>query len=72
MPRIMSLIVITLVIFSTALWSADPAEAQDFSAIEAQVASQHDEGIARLQEWIRLPSIAAEDVGFPEAAMGSE
>jgi len=43
-------------------WSA-PAE---FADIEAQVAQQHDAGVKRLQEWIRLPSIAAEDIGFPE------
>jgi acetylornithine deacetylase/succinyl-diaminopimelate desuccinylase-like protein len=41
-------------------------EAADWAAIEAQVAAQHDEGVARLQQWIRLPSIAAEDLGFPE------
>jgi acetylornithine deacetylase/succinyl-diaminopimelate desuccinylase-like protein len=45
-----------------AAWSAEP----DFSDIEAAVRKQHDEGVRRLQEWIRLPSIAAEDVGFPE------
>jgi acetylornithine deacetylase/succinyl-diaminopimelate desuccinylase-like protein len=43
-------------------WSA-PAE---FTDIEAQVVLQHDAGVKRLQEWIRLPSIAAEDRGFPE------
>jgi acetylornithine deacetylase/succinyl-diaminopimelate desuccinylase-like protein len=40
--------------------------ATDLGEIEAQVKKQHDEGVARLQEWIRLPSIAAEDVGFPQ------
>jgi len=39
---------------------------EDLAEIEAQVARQHDEGVAKLQEWIRLPSIAAEDLGFPE------
>jgi len=43
-------------------WSAS----NDFADIEAQVARQHDDGVKRLQEWIRLPSIAAEDLGFPE------
>lgn len=38
------------------------------AAIAAQVARQHDAGVARLQEWIRRPSIAAEDLGFPEGA----
>lgn len=42
-------------------WSAEP----DLSEIKAVVAEQHDEGVNRLQEWIRLPSIAAEDRGFP-------
>jgi acetylornithine deacetylase/succinyl-diaminopimelate desuccinylase-like protein len=42
------------------------AKAPDLAAIEAQVAAQHADGVARLQEWIRLPSIAAEDLGFPE------
>ena len=42
-----------------------PAPA-DFADIEAQVVQQHDAGVKRLQEWIRLPSIAAEDIGFPE------
>jgi len=42
------------------------AATDNFADIEAQVALQHDEGVQRLQEWIRLPSIAAEDLGFPE------
>jgi acetylornithine deacetylase/succinyl-diaminopimelate desuccinylase-like protein len=45
-------------------WPAEP----DLSDIEAVVAKQHDEGVRRLQEWIRLPSIAAEDRGFPAGA----
>jgi acetylornithine deacetylase/succinyl-diaminopimelate desuccinylase-like protein len=52
---------ITGLLSSQAGWAAT-----DFSDIEAQVKAQHDEGVTRLQEWIRLPSIAAEDVGFPE------
>jgi len=42
------------------------AAKDNFADIEAQVALQHDEGVQRLQEWIRLPSIAAEDLGYPE------
>jgi acetylornithine deacetylase/succinyl-diaminopimelate desuccinylase-like protein len=49
-------------LFLPLAWSA-PA---DFGDIEAQVAAQHDEGVRRLQDWIRLPSIAAEDRGFPQ------
>ncbi len=40
----------------------------DFSAIKAEIARQHDEGVKRLQDWIRLPSIAAENRGYPEGA----
>ena len=43
-------------------WSASA----DFADIEVQVTQQHDAGVKRLQEWIRLPSIAAEDIGYPE------
>ena len=42
--------------------------ALDLADIEAQVRRHHDEGVQRLQEWIRLPSIAAENLGFPEGA----
>ncbi len=45
-----------------AAWSAD----SDFSDVRAQIARQHDEGVRRLQDWIRLPSIAAQDLGYPE------
>ena len=44
------------------------ADQADIAAIEAQVAQQHDEGVQRLQEWIRLPSIAAENLNFPQGA----
>ena len=51
------------------LWNqATPADQADIAAIEAQVAQQHDEGVQRLQEWIRLPSIAAENLNFPQGA----
>lgn len=45
-------------------WPAAP----DLDAIRTQVELQHAAGVQRLQEWIRLPSIAAEDRGFPEGA----
>lgn len=57
------------VVFATAMLSCAPAAwcaSADFAEIEAQVTLQHDAGVERLQEWIRLPSIAAEDLGFPE------
>jgi acetylornithine deacetylase/succinyl-diaminopimelate desuccinylase-like protein len=35
-------------------------------AIRAEIARRHDEEVRRLQEWIRLPSIAAENRGMTE------
>jgi len=43
-------------------WSAEI----DFSDIRTEIAAQRDEGVQRLQEWIRVPSIAAMDIGYPE------
>jgi len=41
--------------------------AQDsLAAIKAQIAKQHDEGVTRLQDWIKLPSIAAENRSMNE------
>jgi acetylornithine deacetylase/succinyl-diaminopimelate desuccinylase-like protein len=53
-----------------ALALAQPSFAaeDDFARIRAEVSKRHDEAVKRLQEWIRLPSIAAEDRGFPEGA----
>jgi acetylornithine deacetylase/succinyl-diaminopimelate desuccinylase-like protein len=47
------------------------AEAQpgpDRAAIQAEVGKRHDESVKRLQEWIALPSIAAEDRNYPQGA----
>jgi acetylornithine deacetylase/succinyl-diaminopimelate desuccinylase-like protein len=41
-----------------------PAATRD--AIHAVIAKQHDDGVKRLQEWIRQPSIAAEKRGMEE------
>jgi acetylornithine deacetylase/succinyl-diaminopimelate desuccinylase-like protein len=41
--------------------------AQDaLEAVRAEVQQRHDEGVKRLQDWIRLPSIAAENRGMNE------
>ncbi|MEP7249838.1 MAG: M20/M25/M40 family metallo-hydrolase [Spartobacteria bacterium] len=45
-------------------WSADA----DYAEVKAQIAKQHDEGVKRLQDWIKLPSIAAEDLNYPAGA----
>lgn len=43
------------------LWAAD-----DFDPIRKEIAKRHDETVRRLQEWIRQPSIAAENRGMNE------
>lgn len=40
----------------------------DIADIKAQIALNHDRALKRLQEWIHLPSIAAENRGYPEGA----
>ncbi len=37
-------------------------------AIRAEIARRHDEGLKRLQEWVRHPAIAAENRGMSEGA----
>ena len=41
---------------------------QDQAAVVAQIAKQHDATVKILQDWIALPSIAAEDKGYPQGA----
>lgn len=38
------------------------------SAVVAQIARQHGATVKMLQDWIAIPSIAAEDVGYPKGA----
>jgi acetylornithine deacetylase/succinyl-diaminopimelate desuccinylase-like protein len=40
-----------------------PAEDRDLDALRAQIEKQHQPNVQRLQEWIRQPSIAAENKG---------
>lgn len=44
-----------------AAMAADP-----LAKVKAAIAAGHDASVKRLQDWIRLPSIAAEDRGYPE------
>ena len=38
----------------------------DMQAVLAQVPKMHDENLKHLQEWIALPSIAAQDLNYPQ------
>lgn len=40
----------------------------DQDTVIAQIARQHDTTVKRLREWIALPSIAAENLGYPQGA----
>src|SRR5438094_4372556 len=40
----------------------------DTAAIRSEIAKHHDEAVKRLQDWIALPSIAAEDRNYPAGA----
>ena len=42
------------------------ADNSDLQAVLAQVPKMHDDNVKRLQEWIALPSIAAENLNFPQ------
>ncbi len=43
-----------------------PKAEPDLTPVFAQIAKRHDEGVERLQQWIRQPSIAAENRGMNE------
>src|SRR2546423_2733278 len=42
--------------------------ADDLAPIKAEVTKRHDEAVKRLQDWIKLPSIAAENLNSAEGA----
>ncbi|HEX6832087.1 MAG TPA: M20/M25/M40 family metallo-hydrolase, partial [Rudaea sp.] len=69
MPGHLSTASRTLVLALTAcLATSSACAASDTDAIRAEVARHHDESIKRLQDWIALPSIAAENRNFPQGA----
>jgi acetylornithine deacetylase/succinyl-diaminopimelate desuccinylase-like protein len=47
-------------------WAAGAAPADDLNAIQGEIEKRHDESVQRLQEWIKQPSIAAENRGMNE------
>ncbi len=58
---IATILLATAFLTTPALAAADPK-----AALRAEIAKRHDEGVKRLQEWIRQPSIAAENRGMQE------
>ncbi len=49
-----------------ALFGTAGAAAADKAAVLAQIPTMHDQNVKRLQEWIALPSIAAENRNYPQ------
>lgn len=54
--------------FAAAKPSTKPASAKELADIRAEVTKRHDEAVKRLQDWIALPSIAAENLNSAEGA----
>src|SRR6202008_2764121 len=46
--------------------SSSTLAAPDRNAIYKEIERRHDESVARLQEWLHQPSIAAENIGMQE------
>ena len=63
-PRLAKAIVLAIAVAIAPGVSAS----EDLAAIRSEVAKHHDENIKRLQDWIALPSIAAENLNYPAGA----
>jgi acetylornithine deacetylase/succinyl-diaminopimelate desuccinylase-like protein len=61
-------IVLIIVWVTAAFTLANICYADDLADIRAEVAKRHDEAVKRLQNWIALPSIAAENLNYPQGA----
>src|SRR2546423_5177560 len=51
---------------TTLTWPAWADSANDLDVIGTEIERRHDESVKRLQDWIRQPSIAAENRGMNE------
>ena len=51
-----------------AVFAATAGQSADNSVVLAQIPKMHAENVKRLQDWIALPSIAAENRNYPEGA----
>src|SRR5947207_4798215 len=57
-----------LVVFVALATSFSARAAEDLGPIKQEVTKRHDEAVKRLQDWIKLPSIAAENLNSAEGA----
>jgi acetylornithine deacetylase/succinyl-diaminopimelate desuccinylase-like protein len=58
-------IVLSLALLATTVSAKEPPE---LAPLRAQLNAQHDANVQRLRDWIALPSIAAENLGYPQGA----
>jgi acetylornithine deacetylase/succinyl-diaminopimelate desuccinylase-like protein len=61
--RIVALAALAVLVITSQSQAAD-----DFADVRREVAKRHDESVKALQDWIALPSIAAENLNFPAGA----
>ena len=58
-----------IAVLAAALAISQPlSAADDLAPIKAEITKRHDEALKRLQDWIKLPSIAAENLNSAEGA----
>ena len=57
-----------LIIIVALATSFSASAAEDLAPIKAEITKRHDEALKRLQDWIKLPSIAAENLNSAEGA----
>jgi acetylornithine deacetylase/succinyl-diaminopimelate desuccinylase-like protein len=66
LSRSTRLLVVALAAF--AVTGRARAASSDFADVDRAIAAHHDEAVKRLQDWIALPSIAAENRNYPQGA----
>src|SRR5256885_16979854 len=59
---------LTLVVLVALTTALSVGAAEDLAPIKAEITKRHDEAVKRLQDWIKLPSIAAENLNSAEGA----
>jgi len=63
-----SLAIMLPICMALLLGNAANAADADRAAIQGEIAKRHNESVKRLQDWIALPSIAAENRNYPQGA----
>jgi len=68
MNRTFTGVIAVLVLLTLGVSASVHAADGDLSDVKQEIAKRHDEAVARLQKWIALPSIAAENRNYPAGA----